>query len=442
MKDWLLLILGIILILTWLLAPIGAGLLIWLFYKKNKKLKKYDSIINVEEEVCKLTTEKDDLDKKFKALKSKYTDELKTLKSKKQTLSNELSILEEKYTLSEYALYEPKYDFDSHVAYEDRLLDIRDKQKLLIKDKEAVRVLIQWQVEGSAAKGRKMTNHFVKLIIRAFNGECDACISKVKYNNIDAMEKRIEKSFEQINKLGVTTQCEITRDYLNAKLEELYLVHEFQEFKQEQKEEQRRIKEQMREEARAQRELEKAKADAEKEESRYQKALEQAKADVENATGKKLDGLNSKILELEQKLKEAQEKKERAISRAQMTRSGHVYIISNIGSFGEDIYKIGMTRRLEPLDRVKELGDASVPFQFDVHAMIFSEDAPGLENKLHKTFNDDRVNRINLRKEYFNVPLEKIKEIVDETSEAEISFTMVAEAKEFRMSQAKILDVS
>lgn len=145
--------------------------------------------------------------------------------------------------------------------------------------------------------------------------------------------------------------------------------------------------------------------------------------------------MRERLARLEDELKEAIDKGKRAISQAQLTRSGFVYVISNMGSFGEDVYKIGMTRRLEPLDRIRELGDASVPFGFDVHAMIYSEDAPKLENALHRVFSDKQINRVNPRKEFFKVP---ISEIVKEVKKhnAEIEFTMVAEAKEYRESLA------
>ncbi|EIN4959750.1 GIY-YIG nuclease family protein, partial [Escherichia coli] len=145
--------------------------------------------------------------------------------------------------------------------------------------------------------------------------------------------------------------------------------------------------------------------------------------------------LEQKIAELQLKYEEAEAKNQRAISMAQQTRSGHVYIISNIGSFGEDVYKIGMTRRLEPLDRVRELGDASVPFSFDVHAMIYSDDAPSLENHLHKVFNEKQVNKINSRKEFFNVNLKEIKSVIEDMN-INAHWTMFAEAKEYRESLA------
>ena len=230
-------------------------------------------------------------------------------------------------------------------------------------------------------------------MFRAFNGECDAAVARVKYNNVEVMERRMTKAFERVNKLSVTTGCAIEPVYLRLKLAELHLTHEFHEKRQAEREEQRQIREQMREEMKAKKEAERAQREAEKDEARYEKALAKARAEAADAAGAKQDKLRSEIEELERRLAEAHANKERAVSRAQMTRAGHVYVISNVGSFGDDVYKIGMTRRLDPMDRVRELGDASVPFRFDVHAVIYSDDAPGLEAELHRQFDGHRVNR-------------------------------------------------
>jgi multidrug efflux pump subunit AcrA (membrane-fusion protein) len=249
------------------------------------------------------------------------------------------------------------------------------------------------------------------------------------------MEARVQKAYEAVNLLGSTNQITITPAYMDLKLQELRVEYELQQKMYEEREEQKRIKQQMREEERAQAEIEKAQKDAEDEATRYQKALQKAQEDMSHATGKELDKLNSKIAELEASLKTAEEKKERAMSRAQMTRSGHVYVISNIGSFGEHVYKIGMTRRLEPMDRVKELSDASVPFDFDVHAMIFSDDAPGLERQFHVKFNAHRLNLLNEKREFFRIGIHEIEHVATEMN-LEVTITKLAEAREFRASEA------
>ena len=267
----------------------------------------------------------------------------------------------------------------------------------------------------------------------AFNGECDSLIAKVKWNNIEQFEERIKKTFEAINKLNSSQNIDIQYEFLQLKIDELRLTHEYELKKYEEKEEQRRVRELMREEEKAQRDFEKAQKEAEKEEKLIQQAMKKAQEEIAKASEEERAKYEAQLTELQEKLREAEEKNQRALSMAQQTKSGHVYVISNIGSFGENIYKIGMTRRLEPLDRVNELGDASVPFKFDVHAMIYSEDAPDLENQLHKTFNKNRLNFVNLRREYFDISLDEIEKVVKE-NHGEIEFIKKAEAKEYRES--------
>jgi hypothetical protein len=363
--------------------------------------------------------------------------ELSSLQVRIQALRKEFDELDEEANLQSFGFYQPHYDFaDSH-RYQQELERIRDEQKLMLKEKAAAVCAIEWTVNGSKVEGRKSINQTLKLMLRAFNGECDAAIAKVKYNNINVMESRIKKAHEVINSLAEVQKCTIAVRYLNLKLQELYLAHEYQEKVQAEKEEQRRIREQMRDEEIAQREFEKARLDAEREEQRYQQALTKAREEAERSVGVKQEKLLAQVEELQRRLEEAHANKERAISRAQMTRSGHVYVISNIGSFGEQVYKIGMTRRLDPLDRIKELGDASVPFQFDVHAVIFSEDAPSLENKLHREFQRRRVNRVNEKKEFFKVSIDDIvKAVLQHHGEVEI--TRAAEAEEYRKTIAML----
>ncbi len=349
-------------------------------------------------------------------------------------LRAEVAQLDEEQMFQDHGLYTPRFDFETSERYKQRLAQIRAQQKAMVKQKSAAVCTTTWTVGGSEAKGRKMARDNIKLMLRAFNGECDAAVAKVRYNNVDALANRIRKSSERINKMNEINHCHITDAYLQLKLNELYLTHELRERQQHEREEQRRIKEQMREEQRATAEMEKAQRDAEKEETRYRNALKKARAEITKATGKKHARMQAKLAELERKLAEAEQNRTRAISRAQLTRSGHVYVISNIGSFGPNVFKIGMTRRLEPNDRVRELGDASVPFAFDVHAMIYSEDAPSLENKLHREFDERRVNKVNRRKEFFDVSLREIEDAVTRLH-GTIEFTELAEAEEFRKTK-------
>jgi len=365
-------------------------------------------------------------------------------------LSEELALATDAAFLAEIGYYEPRYDFEDVKSYEAELQRIRGKQKEMLREdgtgnnktRAAAYATYDLSYNGSTTKGRSAQKKTLKLILRAFNGESDSFIARVNYRNVDAMEKRIRAAFDAINAITQKYDfCELNADYLDLRLQELQLAYEWEEAKQREKEEQSRIREQMREEEKAAREAEKAQQQAEKEEAKYQELLQKAEQEIQLASEKDKAKLNSKIEELQLRIAEIEEKK-RAISQAMLTKTGYVYIISNIGSFGENIYKIGMTRRLEPMDRVKELGDASVPFPFDVHAMIRTSDAPSIENALHKHFDVRRLNLENQRKEFFQISIDEIRQELDNLKDelgidSELHLTLLAEAKEYRMSQAK-----
>ena len=223
--------------------------------------------------------------------------------------------------------------------------------------------------------------------------------------------------------------------YLDARLDELKWAVVGHQLRLREREEQRALRERMRDEERAQKEMERALKEAEKEEALLRKALEKARREVAESSEADRARYEAKLLELGEKLQAAEEKGKRAISMAQQTKAGHVYVISNIGSFGEHVYKIGMTRRLEPNDRVRELGDASVPFEFDIHAMIKTEDAPGLECALHKAFVAVQVNKVNPRKEFFRVRLEEVRARLEELG-IQASWTMTAACRQYQETLA------
>lgn len=356
----------------------------------------------------------------------------------------ELESVEDALEIQSFGFYKPKYGFESSEKYVARLKSIRDEQQTLIKDDKAAPCETTWTVGGSAAEGKKMVKQQAKLMLRAFNGECDAAIAKVRYDNVTKLEQRLTKTFEEINKLGGVQRVFISRRYFDLRLAELHLVHEHREKVQEEREEQKRIKEQMREEQKAEEEIARVKAEAEKEEAQSAAALEKARAElaVTAATSAQNERLEALVNKLENELKDAIDRKAKAVARAQLTKSGHVYVLSNIGSFGEGVFKIGMTRRLDPLERVEELGDASVPFSFDVHAIIFAEDAPGLESKLHKAFAGRRVNGVNFRKEYFRVTLDEIRDEVKRLHGSLVTFALTPEAEEYRKTLAATEDAA
>lgn len=440
-------ILSVILVAALLIVVIVIVLLVIQLSKKtrtNKELKeslnKYKDIINIDSEVSKRKAALETLGSKLSELEKVYKDKDSALnqdylqhKAIYENLRKEVSLLEENLENISYGLYKPHYDYKTSEEFKQNLEKIIDRQRQAIKNESATYCPVKWEVGGSKTEGAKMTKHYSKLMLRAFNGECDAAIAKVRWNNIGNMEARIGKAFEAINKLGSTHQSTVTKEYFDLKLQELRLEFELEEKLYQEKEEQRKIREQMREEEKAQREIEKARQEAEEEEERNEKALQKAKAEIEKAKGQELERLTEKIKMLEENLQKAHELKERAISRAQLTKSGHVYIISNIGSFGDTVYKIGMTRRLEPTDRIDELGDASVPFDFDVHGLIYSENAPELENILQKKLESKRLNLVNRRAEFFDTTIDELEAIVNELN-LNIQLTKLAEAKEYRES--------
>lgn len=188
-------------------------------------------------------------------------------------------------------------------------------------------------------------------------------------------------------------------------------------------------------EERAQREFERSMREAAKEEEALRKAMEKIQAQVEKASADQRERYETQLAEMAEKFRQSEERSQRAKSMAEQTRMGHVYVISNVGSFGEEVFKIGLTRRLEPLDRIRELGDASVPFGFDVHAMIFSENAPSLETSLHRHFLTAQVNKVNPRKEFFRVPISVIKGELEKLG-ITAQWTVAAEASEYRETLA------
>lgn len=415
--------------IAWLLLPI-LFLILWLRARGAKKRveeriteaeataeslkEKYAPITSVEDEVSKLRDTATEIQKQVDETRSSYSEKRAMLKR----LEQQVAIYDEKLSFAELGVYEPHFEFNDADEYRQEIKRIRDRQKAMISAKTSTLCPTDWQVDGSRSKGQTMINRQTRLTMRAFNNECEAAIANTRWNNVNAMEKRILNAAKQIDKANDSMNLRISGHYVNLKLDELHATHEYRERLKIEKEERAEL-------ARAEREEKKLLAEAEaaeREEERYQKLLNKARSEA---------GVDeSRIAELEAALAEAHATSERARAMAEMTKSGYVYIISNIGSFGEDVVKIGLTRRLEPDDRVKELGDASVPFGFDTHAMIYSDEAPALESALHKEFADRRVNGSNMRKEFFRVGLEEVKEAVKRLAPS-ASFFSDREAQEW-----------
>lgn len=334
---------------------------------------------------------------------------------------------------AEVLLAEVKPHYDSSLSSDDlknRLVLLRKDQDEMIRSGKAF-------IGKAPAKQVREYRAKQKQILRCFNTECDLVYSMVTTKNGDASRGKIHKAYELINKLFASYDCSLSTQYLAAKLDELNLLLASQVAIEEEKAQRKLIREQLAEEEKVRRELEKKEQAVQKEESQFQQEvskltgyLQHTKDDAEKQM------YITKIQDLEKKLHDLENVKKDIANRSQNTRAGFVYIISNIGSFGPGIYKIGMTRRLEPMDRVAELSSASVPFKFDVHAMIFSDDAPALEAILHRTFADKRVNMANTHKEFFRVSLDEIKQVVLSNHNATVKFIDEPEALEYYQTLA------
>ncbi|MBR2870177.1 MAG: DUF4041 domain-containing protein [Clostridia bacterium] len=367
--------------------------------------------------------------------KENLQQEIAELKTIKQSLQMDIIELDDKVLFQDFGVYQPQYNFATLDEYKEKLNEIREQQKDMIKNQSAAICNTAWKVQGSEKAGKKMIAENIKQILRNFNIECDLCINKVKFSNYDNSKERILKAFELQNRLNETNDIHITDNYYRLKIKELDLAFEYQKKKQEEKEELRRKREEMREAEKVAREIEEKRKELEKEQEHYQNYLKKISEQIEfEKSEERKQYLLAKKEELDNNVHDVQLALEDLDYREANHRAGYVYIISNIGAFGENIYKIGMTRRLEPEERIAELSGASVPFKFDVHAMIFSDDAPKLETALHNHFADKKVNLVNGRKEFFNVTLEEIKQVVRENHDKSVDFINIPDAEQYRES--------
>lgn len=358
-----------------------------------------------------------------------------SLDSTIQMKQKEVVKLDEEIGLQDFGLYRPRFDFATSDGYKERLAQIRTQQKDMIKQGQAVIGNMNWTVNGSKSEGQKMVKDMQKLLLRAFNSECDELVDKVKYNSFDSAYSRMTKACEAISKCGKIMNIAISTAYFNLKRDELCLALEYRQKKQAEKDEQKEIRDRMREEAKLQKEIEEARKKIQKEKTHYLNALGSLDTQLAAAPENEKAALLTKRNEIVKQLVEIDKSLVDIDYREANAKAGYVYIISNIGSFGENVYKIGMTRRLDPMDRVDELGDASVPFNFDVHAMIFSDNAPALEAALHRAFENRKVNMINTRREFFNVTLEEIEAEVKKNYDKTVEFTRFPLAEQYRESQ-------
>lgn len=387
----------------------------------DSKNKEKDGIASVIQE---LISNKNELENKIDQLNQ-------SIESKEK----EIKQLDDDVALLEFGFYEPKYNCMNSKEYAEKIKEVRSKQKEMVKAKQALHYFDSWTLDGSLSKGRAMNNDNMKMYMRAYNNECDNLISKVKFNNIEKIKERIKKVGVQLDNLNKRSKLSITNMYENLKIEELELCYEYERKKQEEKDLLREQREQEREEAKLKAEIKAAKAKVNKDINQFNNALKALLEREKNISESERDEWKKQVEEIQAKISEKNDELEDIDYREMNAKAGYVYVISNIGAFGENVFKIGMTRRLEPQDRIDELGSASVPFKFDVHAMIFSDDAPKLEAMLHKTFEKNKMNMINQRKEFFNVSLAEIEKAVHDNYDPLVQFKEVPDAEQYRESQ-------
>ena len=356
---------------------------------------------------------------------SSASQELTSLNQEIAQAKGKLVSTEDALILQEVGVYTYTHPLSSAVSYESRLLLLQEQIKAMNKkDGGAVLAATAWTVNGSVSEGRAMVRDFSKLLLRAFNAEADNLVRSLKPYKLQSAIDRITKVSETIERLGKTMHIRIAPDYFDLRIEELKLTADFLQKQAEEKEQERAERERLKEERKAQQELEKEKAKLEKERQHYLNALEafRAKGDHEAA-----ERISSQLADVEKAIQDVD-------YRAANIRAGYVYVISNIGSFGDSIVKIGMTRRLDPMDRIRELSDASVPFNFDVHALFFSNDAVGIEAAMHGRLSLRRCNVVNLRREFFHVTPSEAKAHLAELAGELLSFEDIPEALEYRQS--------
>lgn len=404
-------------------AIAGAVLLIMQYLDDKKLLTKYGAIEQLESRIKHTESRLQEATNDSNAQIAELDSQIKHKRVEIKSLEDEIKALESDAVCVQYVFSE--YNGLTSEECKNKLALLKNDEQQLIKDSSAI-------IVSSTSKSKKEKTDNVKQLLRCFNAECDNCFLSLSVKTIDSVRGKITKSFETLNKIFAVDGVALSKQLLEMKLEELNLVYTYELKKEQEREQQKAIKEQMIEEEKVRKEIERQKAKLEKDQMQCTNEINKLMAYMQKTDSEVEKQLYfEKIRELEETLKQLEAEKETVLEREANARAGYVYIISNIGSFGEDVYKIGMTRRLEPMDRVKELSSASVPFEFDVHAMIFSEDAPELETALHQKFERQSVNRINLRKEFFHVTLDEIETVVKEKYNNTVAFTRVPVAKEY-----------
>ncbi len=336
--------------------------------------------------------------------------------------TDEFVVLDDDRVLQQVGIYRYHHPLENAAAFKERLDDLGSRIAELVRAGEAIEASNMFTYDNSLAKGRQMVKDLGRLMLRAYNAEADNSVRTLRAGNVVTAKKRLEASRTSIAKLGRMMEMRVSDDFHALRLEEIELTADFLMKKQEEKEAAREERAQLREEKRVAKELAAERERLDKERAHLVRTLEAL-----SESGTVDPDLQARLAEIDVAIEEND-------YRAANVRAGYVYVISNRGAFGEQVVKIGLTRRLEPQDRVTELGGASVPFRFDVHALFFSEDAVALENELHKHFADRAVNQANPRKEFFFATPAEVREVLREKVGNLLEFTEHAEATEYLQS--------
>lgn len=377
--------------------------------------------------------------KRYAELENIYNQKQEEFENLKQVIlqkQQKILSLDDELELESFALYEPIFSFAHSTEYKIELGNLRDKEKQIIKSKKAVFVPQHATLTSTPAQGKQILHDLSKLLLRSFNESCDAYISHVKANNIDIYEKRILESFNTSNELASSLNIYIEEEYLLLKIEELHLAYEYSVKQEQEKEEEQAYKRQVNKDKNLNNEFIEKRKVVRKKQRHYLNSLKQVKnklSESDNKTEEKMlkerqKEIDKKLIEIDKTLKEIDE-------RETNKKAGYIYIISNVGAFGKDVYKIGMTRSLNPIEEIEKMNNTSVPFAFDVHAIFFSENALDLEKKLHRTFYNNQINLLNQYKNFFKLPLQEIQDAISEDYNQSIAFVDDYEAEQFRESE-------
>ncbi|GLY35095.1 hypothetical protein Amsp01_011190 [Amycolatopsis sp. NBRC 101858] len=360
------------------------------------------------------------------ALRASAQQELQELRQRIARARSELVELDDAVLLQQVGIYEYHHPLESALQYKEALASIRQDVRDFVKDGNAILAAERFAYNNSLAQGRKMTADFSKLMLRTYNAEADNCVRSVRAGTVASAKQRLDRSVEAIAKLGKMMEMRVSPEYHDLRLREIELTGDYQFKVQEEREAARAERERLREEKRAEAELQAERDRLEKERDHYANALaklaEQGKDEEAGDLRDRLSAIDRAIAQNDYRIANI--------------RAGYVYVISNIGAFGDKVVKIGMTRRLEPRDRILELGDASVPFPFDTHLLHFSEDAVALENELHDIFADRRLNRVNLRREFFFITPQEVRAVLAEKLGTILEFNDSPEASQYFQSRS------